>query len=436
MEITETLSQGLKREYKVLIGADTINKKIDEKLLELSKKAKIDGFRAGKIPLNVMKKRYGDSAKAEVVEQLIPEQVRKAIEEKKLTPAISPDVELISFEGDLEFKMSLEVLPEIPELDFSKIELKKPVHNVTDEELDELIEKVSQMSNDYKTVEREAGKDDQVVIDFIGKIGGVAFEGGQAEDHSLVLGSNTFIEGFEDQLIGKKAGDEVEVNVTFPENYQAEHLKGKPAVFEVKVKEVQEPAESEINDELAKKRGYESLADMREQFSNMLQKKYEETSKKILTKKLFDHLEKEYSFELPEKMVKKEFEAIWEQLKHSPEFKEKDEEDLKKEYHPIAERRVKLGIILSEIGRRNEIKIEQQDIIEAVTREIQALPPQYQQQAFDYYRNNHNAMEHIKGAVMENKAVEFVLDKISLEEKEVSKDEINELETNLDKSDN
>jgi len=431
MEVTEILSEGLKREYKVLISADIINKKVGDKLLELSKKAKIDGFRPGKVPLNIMQQRYGESAKAEIVEALIPEQVRKVIEEKKLNPALSPDVELISFENDLEFKLSLDVLPEIPEIDFEAIKLEKPTHKVSDDELNELVEKISKMATNYKTVDRESQNHDQVVIDFIGKIDGTPFDGGQAEGQNLVLGSNSFIEGFEDQLIGKKAGDEVNVNVTFPEEYHAENLKAKPAVFEVKVKEVQEPADVEINDELAKKRGYESLDNMKEQFSGMLQKKYDETTRKIIIKNLFDFVEKEYELELPEKMVEMEFKNIWEQVKNSPEFKGKSEEEGREEYQKIAERRVKLGIILAETGKKNEIKIEQADIIEAVTKEVQAMPPEHQQQAFDYYRNNRQALENIKGAVMENKAIDFVLEKISLTEKEVSKDEINELENNL-----
>ncbi len=433
MNVTELKSEGLKQEFKVSVPAADFEAKIDEKIKQISKTAKLPGFRAGKVPFTMLKKKYHDSVKGEVLEDVISGSTEELIKDKKLRPAMQPNVKITSFaEGkDIEFEVSVENLPEFKVKDFDKISLDKYMAEVPAEEVEKALNYLAQSRKETKVVEgRKAEKGDVVVIDFVGSIDGVEFKGGNGSNYPLELGSNSFIPGFEDQLLGAQAGSHVDVKVKFPENYHAKDLAGKDSVFAVDVKEVREPQQVEINDEFAKSMGEESLDKLKEVISNRIKGDYENASRMKIKRQLLDALDKEYNFDVPQSLVDAEFQAIVKQYEQAKKYnqldeseKAKSEEELMKEYKEIAVRRVKLGLVLSQIGQDAQINVKPEDINEAIMKEARKYPGQ-EKAVFDYYLKNKQAVESLRAPIFEEKIIDFVIGKAKVSEKIVSVEDL------------
>jgi trigger factor len=436
MQVVETKNEGLSREYTITLLASEIEEKVGVRLEDIRKTANIPGFRPGKVPAGLLKQRYGQSVMGEVLEQAVGESSRKAIEENTLRPAMQPNIEIVKFEEgqDLEYKMALEVLPEIQPMDFSKIEVERLVVKVADKEVDETIDRLAKQYRQSEPIKRarKSKKGDVLVIDFKGMIDGEVFEGGSAEGHNLELGSEQFIPGFEKQLIGSKAGESVSVNVSFPEDYGAETLAGKDAVFEVDVKEIREMVDSAIDDEFAKNLGQESLEELRKSISERLGQDYAGLSRERLKRDLLDVLEKGHSFEVPPGMVDAEFESIWAQYEETrkqqgaDEDTDKSEDEIKEEYRKISGRRVQLGLLLTEVGSSNNVEVSAEEVNRALMTEAQKYPGR-EKDFIELYRNNPEAMASMRAPIFEEKVVDFILELAKVNEREVSVEELMEV---------
>ena len=434
MKVTETKSKGLNKEYKAVIPAADFEKEVDAKIERIAKTTKIPGFRPGKAPKAMLKQKYRASVLGEVLDEMLKNSADEIIKENKLRPAVMPEINLTVFgDGkDIEFDVMVEVLPEIKLGDFSKITLEKLTAEVPAEEVEKAIRYVAESRKETVKVEedRPTKKGDVAVIDFVGSVNGEEFKGGKGSNYPLELGSGAFIPGFEDQLIGKKAGDKVDVKVTFPENYHAKDLAGKEAVFAVEIKEIREPKEVVIDDEFAKSLGEKDLDSLRAKVVERIKADYEVASKMKLKRALLDVLDKEYNFEVPGKLIDAEYDGIVKQYEQAKKYnqldeyeKSKDEKDLLAEYKEIALRRVKLGLLLSEIGMDAKLTILPEDINKAIAAEAQKYPGQ-EKAVFDYYLKNKNAVEALKAPVFEEKIVEHVLSKVKLQEKTVTAEEL------------
>lgn len=433
MKITEAKSEGLKKEYKVVVPAAEFEAKIDAKINQVAKTAKLPGFRAGKAPFAMLKKKYHDSVIGEVVEDAVREGTAEVISKNKLRPATQPDVKITAFsEGkDLEFDVSLENLPEVKLGDFSKISLDKYMAEVPAEEVEKALKYISESHKETVAVEgKKAEKGDVVMIDFVGSVDGKEFQGGKGSNYPLELGSGSFIPGFEDQLIGAAAGSKVDVKVKFPENYHAKDLAGKDSVFAVEVKEVREPKKVELNDEFAKSVGAESLEKLKEDIKNRIKSDYENASRMKIKRQLLDILDKEYSFETPASLVDAEYKAIVEQYEQAKKYnqldaseKDKPEAELLEEYKNIALRRVKLGLLLSEVGQEAKISIKPEDINAAIMNEAKKYPGQ-EKMVLDYYLKNKAAVDGLKAPIFEEKIVDYIISKANVAEKTVSVEEL------------
>ncbi len=434
MKVTETKSKGLNKEYKAVIPAADFEKEVDAKIERIAKTTKIPGFRPGKAPKAMLKQKYRASVLGEVLDEMLKNSADEIIKENKLRPAVMPEINLTVFgDGkDVEFDVMVEVLPEIKLGDFSKITLEKLTAEVPAEEVEKAIRYVAESRKETVKVEedRPTKKGDVAVIDFVGSVNGEEFKGGKGSNYPLELGSGAFIPGFEDQLIGKKAGDKVDVKVTFPENYHAKDLAGKEAVFAVEIKEIREPKEVVIDDEFAKSLGEKDLDSLRAKVVERIKADYEVASKMKLKRALLDVLDKEYNFEVPGKLIDAEYDGIVKQYEQAKKYnqldeyeKSKDEKDLLAEYKEIALRRVKLGLLLSEIGMDAKLTILPEDINKAIAAEAQKYPGQ-EKAVFDYYLKNKNAVEALKAPVFEEKIVEHVLSKVKLQEKTVTAEEL------------
>ncbi|WP_413203893.1 trigger factor [Rhodospirillum sp. A1_3_36] len=432
MQVTETLNESLKRAYKIVIPATEIDTRTTQRLEELKDQVRLPGFRPGKVPMTLMRQRYGKNVLGEVLEKAVQDSITEVIESNALKPAMQPNIDLVSeveAGKDLEFTMAVEVLPVIGELDFSIVALEREVAEVAAEKVDEALEDLRQRSKTHEAVEgRVAETGDMANIDFLGKLDGEPFDGGAAEGYDLELGSGSFIPGFEEQLIGLKAGDAKTVEVSFPEDYPAENLAGKPVAFEVTVKEVKQAILPELDDELAKKFGKETVDELKEAVRGDLQGEYDEVSKAKLKRKLLDALADAYSFEVPEGLVSAEFDGIWQQLQQAKEQGSLEDEDASKsdeelttEYRSIAERRVRLGLLLAEVGQRNEINVAQEDLNKALMREMRRYPGQ-EAAVINYYRNNPQAMESLRAPVFEDKVCDFILELAKVTDKPVDVD--------------
>lgn len=434
MNITELKSEGLKKEYKVSIPAKDVEKKVDAKLNQISKNVKLPGFRPGKAPKDMLKQKYQSSVMGEVLDDMIRDASENVIKEKKLQPAMMPNIKITSFsEGkDLEFEMNLEVLPEIKFNDLSQISLEKLMAEVPAEEVEKALKYLAESRRETKKVEESRGakKGETVVINFVGSIDGVEFKGGKGDSYPLELGSNSFIPGFEEQLIGKKAGDKVDVKVAFPATYHAKDLAGQDAVFAVEIVELREVEETVINDEFAKSLGEKSLEELKSKISARIKTDYETASRMKLKRQLLDNLDKEYSFEVPEGMVEAEYKGIIAQYENAKKHnqldeseKSKPEDELFAEYKGIAVRRVKLGLLLSEIGKDAKITIEPNDINNAIMTEARKYPGQ-EKMVFDYYLKNKDAIEALKAPIFEEKIIDFIISKGKVVEKIISVEDL------------
>lgn len=438
MECVET-SEGLSRMYKVSVPKADLQKRYDDRIEEIRPQMNLKGFRPGKVPASHVKKMFGKDIMGEVVQALVQETSQKAIEDSDVRPAGQPEMHMesdmekvLSGDEDLAYHMHVDIMPEFEPVDVTKLTITKPVAEINDEELDARLSQIAEANPQYKKRAKtaKARTDDAVVIDFLGKLDGEPFEGGAAEEHTLVIGSNTFIPGFEEQLVGVKAGDETEVNVTFPENYQAENLAGKDAVFEIKVHEVREAKTPAIDDEFAKGLGLDDLDKLKELVTDQIKNEFSGASRAKAKRSLLDLLDEKHDFELPPKMVEQEFNQIWQQLqaemdagRTADEDKDKSEDELKEEYNKIAQRRVRLGLVLAEIGRVAEIQISEQEVQQALISEARNFPGQ-ERQVIEFFQKDPNAMAQLRAPIYEDKVVDHILETAKVKEKTVSKDEL------------
>lgn len=440
MEITETVSDGLKREFKITVEASELKQKMAQRLDDLKGQVNLKGFRPGKVPVEHLRKVYGRSVMAEVLEQTISEGTQKAISDSKQRPALDPDIKVtedkdemervISGDADLAYTISFEVLPEIEVTDLTKLKFEKPVAEVSSEDIDDGIKRIHEDAVTYEAKDGKAGDGDQVTIDFVGKIDGKEFDGGKGEDAPVVIGKGMFIPGFEDGLKGAKAGDKKTVKCTFPDEYPAKELAGKKAEFDVTVKEVAAPALAELDDEFAKKLGMETMAALRDAVEARLKEDHETASQARLKRSLLDTLDKKHKFDLPPALVEREFNSVWEQVTSELEragrtFEDEDttEDKARKEYQDLAERRVRLGLILSDIGEKNQIKIADEEVSEAIMQRVQQFPGQ-EREVYEYYQKNPQAVAELRVPIFENKVVEHILGQADVKEKKVSVDEL------------
>lgn len=434
MKVTETKSKGLNREYQAVIPAADFEKEIDAKLDALSKTTKLPGFRPGKAPKAMLKQKYRASVLGEVLDEMLRQAADSIVKDNKLRPAVMPEINLKVFKDgqDIEFDVVVDVLPEIKLGDFSKVELEKLTAEVPAEEVEKAIRYVAESRKENVKIaeDRPTKKGDIAVIDFVGSVDGNEFNGGKGSAYPLELGSGSFIPGFEDQLIGKKAGDKVDVKVTFPKEYHAKDLAGKDAVFAVEIKEIREPKPVVIDDEFAVSLGEKDLDSLRAKVVERIKSDYEIASKMKLKRALLDVLDKEYSFDVPQKLTDAEYDGIVKQYEQAKKYnqlddyeKSKDEKDLLAEYKEIASRRVKLGLLLSEVGMNAKINITPEDINKAIAAEARKYPGQ-EKAVFDYYLKNKEAVEALKAPVFEEKIVDYILGQTKLNEKVVSVEEL------------
>ncbi|HEY1797121.1 MAG TPA: trigger factor [Stellaceae bacterium] len=459
MQVTETSAEGLKREYRIVVSAGDLESEIDRRLGEISKSIRLPGFRPGKVPMNLLKTRFGNAVRGEVLESQVQASSAEAMQQNNLRPALPPRVEIVSAaEGtDLEYKMSVEVLPELPELKFDDLGLEKLIAEIPKEDVDKALDRMAEQYRKSEAVEREAKTEDLVGISFVGKIDGVEFPGGKGDNITLTLGSGQFIPGFEDQLVGAKGGDDREVKVTFPADYGVPDLAGKDAVFEVKVNEVRERAPAVVDDHLAEEVGLENLTELRDEIEGRMRRDYDGVARQRLKRELLDKLAERYSFEVPPGMVEMEFATIMQQYESekaaqkaraeqnaepgaaegaeegaqegargddppaeaAAETETEDEEKTKAEFRQIAERRVRLGLLLAEVGRTNNISVSQDEINQALTREARNHPG-YERQVIEYYRSNPDAVSNLRGPIYEEKVVDFVVELAKLSERKVT----------------
>ncbi|WP_404403848.1 trigger factor [Pelagibacterium halotolerans] len=443
MNVTETLNEGLRRKLDVTVPATVLSSRLDEKLDEVRGKVQLKGFRPGKVPMAHLKKVYGRSVMSEVMQDTINETVSKTLEDRSEKAATQPEIDLsddqavinrvLDGEADLAFTVSYEVLPPVDLMDFSKIKLEKPVVEVTDEEVDQEVEKFFKANRGYEDKGDGAVVEDgdKVGISFVGKIDGEPFEGGSADHTHLVIGSGQFIPGFEEQLVGIKKGEEKTIEVTFPEDYQNEELAGKKATFDVNVLHVDGPQKDvELNDEFAKTLGLEDLAALKKAIRDQIEGQNESLSKQRVKRLVLDALDEGHKFDVPEKLVNAEFDAIWNRVKHEVEHHGKTfesegttEEKAREDYQKIAERRVRLGLVVAEIGNKNEIEVTDEEHQQALIGEVRRFPGQ-EQQVYDYYRQNPQALASLRAPIFENKVIDFVTELASVKDKKVSREEL------------
>ncbi len=434
MLVTETSADGLSREFKVVVDAKDIEARVQDRLASLRQTVRMPGFRPGKVPIALLRKQYGKSILGEILEQAVSQSSAQALAEKGLRPAVQPKIEVTSFaEGeDLEYTMAVEVMPDITPADFRTFKLVREVAEVGEADVDAAIERLVGQHKSFAPItdERAARKGDALLIDFVGKIDGEPFEGGASTDHLLELGSNAFIEGFEDQLIGAKAGEHREVRLTFPEDYPAEHLAGKEAVFEVDIKEIQEPQEIAPDDAFAQSLGFADLASLRQAIKEQIERDYGALSRTKLKRALLDKLAETHDFPVPPGMLDAEFNAIWARLEEDRKEGRLDEDDaaldedaLREEYRKIAERRVRLGLLLSEVGRMNAITVSEDEVTRAIMERARNFPGQ-EERVVEYYRQNPEAVNEIRAPIFEDKVIDFILEMAEVTERKVSIDEL------------
>ena len=433
MQITETKSKGLSREYKVSLSAEEIAEKVDHKLAEIQRTAQLPGFRPGKVPVSVLKQRFGQGVLGEVLEKAIGDSSQQALTEQGVRPAMQPEIEIAEgFEDgkDLEYTIAVETLPEIEVTDFSKIKIERLAPEADDNDVEQALENLAKVHQTSLPISRKRkSKDgDVIAIDFVGTVDGEEFPGGKAEDYSLELGAGSFIPGFEEQLVGVNAGDDVELKVTFPESYGATELAGKDAEFKVAVKEIRETTPASIDDELAKKAGMEDLNKLKQAISEEQSREYVNLARGRAKRLLLDELFDKHDFEVPDKMVDSEFDTIWAQYKEqqkSTEGKEdgkasdeKSEEEQNREFRDIALRRVQLGLLLAEVGRQNNIQISQEDVNRAMMDEARNYPGQ-EEMVLNHFKENPEAIENVTAPLYEEKVVDFILELANVTEKKV-----------------
>lgn len=442
MEVTETAKDGLKRTLKVVVGQQELGERFAVRLDEIKDRVQLKGFRKGKVPVPHLKKIYGPALMQEVVEQTVSETSAKVIKERNERPAQQPKIELvdqsagtiekvISGEADLAYSMSFEILPPIPQPDLSTIKIERLVADVDDEALNKALDEIAERNVKYEVEEgRVAAEGDMVTMDFVGRIDGEAFEGGSAENAPLVLGKKQFIPGFEEGLIGVKAEDERTVTATFPEDYPMKTLAGKAADFEVKVKAVSKPTKPAIDDEFAAGLGVETLDKLKELVSAQIKRDYDQASRLKMKREVLDALDNGDAFDLPASLVDFEFENIWREVENnlkatSKTFADegKTEDEARKEYRDIAARRVRLGLVIGEIGEKNKLSVSQDELRQALVQRARQFPGQ-EKMVYEYFEKTPGALAELRAPIFEEKVIDYVLEQIKPAEKKVSRDEL------------
>jgi trigger factor len=434
MQVTETLKDGLKRGYTIMLSAAELEAKVKEKLVEAQPEIEMKGFRKGKVPMPILRKQFGPRLIGDAMQEAIDGAMKEHFDASGDRPAMQPKVEMKDGEtwkegNDVTVDMTYEALPEIPEVDLTKVKLEKMVVKADEASISEALENLAKSANNFEDRKKGAkAKDgDQVVIDFVGKVDGEAFEGGAGEDYPLVLGSGSFIPGFEEQLVGTKTGDAIEVKVSFPAEYGAKHLAGKNAVFDCTVKAVKEPKPAEINDDLAKQFGAESLDALKGQVSERLEAEYVGASRAVMKRALLDQLDKLVKFDLPPSLVEAEANQIAHQLWHdeNPDHHGHDHGSIETtdEHKTLAERRVRLGLLLAEMGRKQEVEVSDAEMTQAVMAQARQYPGQ-ERAFFEYVQKNPQMQQQLRAPIFEDKVVDLIFAGAKVSEKDVSKDKL------------
>jgi trigger factor len=440
MNVIEQSAEGLRRELKVVVDAQELERRLSDRLDELKGRVKLKGFRPGHVPKDHLRKVYGRSVMAEVVQQAVAETSREAISQRQERPAFQPDIKLpedeteiervISGNSDLAYTMSFEVLPKIDITDLSQLELERPVVEVTDADMAKALDRIAKANVRYKPKDGPAADGDRVLLDYVGSIDGKDFEGGVGEDAPIVLGGGGFIPGFEEGLKGIKAGEERTIEATFPDNYPQPDLAGKAASFRVTAKEIGAPQTPALDDEFAQSLGVENMEKLREALKQRLAQDFGQATRLRLKRALLDALNEKHQFDLPPTLVENEFQSIWQQVtgdlgRTGRTFEDEGttEDKAKAEYREIAERRVRLGLVLSEIGQSNQIQVSDEEVNRALLERIRQFPGQ-ERQLYDYYRKNPQALAEIRAPVFEDKVVDFIVELAKVTDKPISSEDL------------
>jgi len=440
MEVTETAAAGLKREFRVVVPASDLEARVNEKLDDLKGRVQLRGFRPGKVPVAHLKRLYGRSAMAEVIEAAVREANTKIVSERGLRPAIEPKVVLPEEQGavegifngnaDLAYTVEIEIVPPITLADFKTIKLTRLTAEATDAEIDQAIQTIADQSRPYEAKTGGAEKGDRVTISFQGSIDGVPFEGGKGEDIPLDLGAGQFIPGFEEHLLGLKTGDAKTFDIKFPDGYRAKDVAGKNATFAVTVSAVEAPGAVTVDDDFAKGLGLESLAKLRDVVKDRVLREHAQAARQKLKRQLLDQLDESHKFEPPPSLVEQEFASVWASVESDLKQQGRTfadegttEEKAREEYRGIAERRVRLGLVIAEIGEKNNIKVTDDQLTAAVMEQARQLPGR-EKQVWDYYRNNPQALASLRAPLFEDKVVDFLVELADVTDKPVSREEL------------
>ena len=442
MQVTETLNEGLKRGYNVVISAAELASKVDEKLVDARPEIEMKGFRKGKVPMALLKKQYGQRLMGEAMQESIDGAMAKHFEDTGDRPAAQPAIKMTNEDwkdgDDIHVEMSYEALPVIPDVDLKSIKLSKMVAKADKASVEEALANLAETAQDFEDRKKgsKAKDGDQVTIDFLGRVDGDIFEGGTGEDYPLVLGSNSFIPGFEDQLVGVKVDDNVDVKVTFPAEYGAENLAGKDAIFECTVKVIKAPKAAKINDELATKFGADSLVGLKSQIAERLEEEYAGAARSVQKRALLDVLAGMVSFELPPSLLEAEAGQIAHQLWHeeNPEVKGHDHPEITPtdEHNSLAERRVRLGLLLADLGQKAEIQVTDAEMTQAIMNQARQYPGQ-EREFFEFVQKDQQMQQQMRAPLFEDKVVDYVFELSTVSESEVSKEELQKAVESLDK---
>ena len=440
MQVTETLVEGLKREFKVVVPATELDGRLVERLTSLKDEVRIKGFRPGKVPMSHLKRLFGRSAMAEIVQDVISEVARNTLTERGEKAAMQPHYELPEDQGeanevlsgshDLAYTMSYEVLPKIALADFKTISVERPTVEVTDAEVEEQLTRLADSTRSYTTKAGAADTGDRLTISYLGKIDGEPFEGGTDDNATIRIGDKRFIPGFEEQLVGLSTGDKKTITVTFPEDYAASKLAGKEATFDIEVKAVAAGDEVTVDDKLAERLGLESLQSLRDTVRQQLQSQYAQTIRQRIKRQILDKLDETHRIELPQRLVEQEFDTIWRQIMNELSntgrtFEDEDttEEKARAEYHEIAERRVRLGLVMSEIGEHAKVEVTDDELQRAMAAQLRQVPGQ-EQALLDYYRRNPDALQSLRAPIFEEKVVDYLLELVNVTDKPMTAEEL------------
>jgi trigger factor len=442
MQVTETLAEGLKHEFQISVPASDLDAKADARLVDLKDKVRLNGFRPGKVPVSHLKKVYGRSVMAETIDQTIRDTNSQIFTERGFRLAAEPKItmpsekeavdDILAGKSDLTYTVSIEVVPPIQLADFKSFTVEKPVAVVTDADVDDAIKRIADQNRPYaaKGEGAKAESGDRVTISFKGTINGTPFEGGTGENIQVTIGSNTFIPGFEEQLIGVATGETRSLKVSFPKNYANDKLAGQPAEFETTATLIEAPQETKVDDEFAKTLGLESLDKLKEALRERLSAEFAGVTRQRVKRMLLDRLDETHRFEAPPSLVEEEFKLMWNSIKAEMEstgktFADEDttEDAAKEEYHKIADRRVRLGLVLSEIGEKNKITVTDDEVSRALIERARQMPGR-EKEVWDYYRNNANALAQLRAPIYEDKVVDFILELANVTEKKVSREEL------------